>query len=179
MATPVVRFSLFLSSYAPASFILALRYASTDPGLAIRLVALTTALSISAALAFRILSQGNEDQMTVITADQQREAFTSYLLGYLLPVILVDLSDTSAVTAVMVFLLILGIVFVRSNLVYLNPLLALAGYRLFAVTGTLSSIETERTSLLILTKAPHLATNYQVALSGADPVFRFGRLTSR
>ncbi len=93
--------------------------------------------------------------------------------------ILVDLNDSSAVTAVIAFLVLLGIIFVRSNLVYLNPLLALAGYRLFAVVGTLQTIKSGSTSLLVLTRAPHIAKGDQLALSGADPMFRFGRLTKQ
>jgi hypothetical protein len=179
LTTPVVRFALFLSSYAPASFLVAVRVASADSLLALELVALTALFVLVAALAFRILSTGNDDGFSIRTADPQREAFTAYLLGYLLPVILVDLNDTSAVTAVVLFLILLGIIFVRSNLIYLNPLLALAGYRLFACVGVLDSVETQESTLLVLAKAPHLGSGDHIDLTGADPVFRFGKVSPR
>jgi hypothetical protein len=147
--------------------------------LAMLLALLTAALLVLAGTAYAILSTGFDDDMRVVSAEHQREAYTSYLLGYLLPVILVDLSDSSAVTAVLVFLVFLGLIFVRSNLVYLNPLLALAGFRLFAVSGTLATAPKDRTSVLVLTRVAHLARGDCLALRGADPVFRFGRLTTK
>ena len=176
MATSAVRGALFLSSYAPATLILAIRYAGSDVCRALLLVALTVALLVVAAAAYTILSTGSEDDLRVLYAEQQREAFTSYLLGYLLPVILVDLSDTSAVTAVVVFLLFLGLVFIRSNLTYLNPLLALAGFRLFSITGTLATTPNGLTSLLVLTRDANVVRGNRVALRGADHVFRFARV---
>ena len=179
MTTPIVRFALFLSSYAPATLLVAVRVASSDWTLALALLALTVMLVVVAALAYRILSVGNEDGFSIRSADAQREAFTSYLLGYLLPVILVDLNDTSAVTAVALFLILLGVIFVRSNLIYLNPLLALAGFRLFACVGVLDSVASQETTLLVLAKAPHLGSGDYVDLTGADPVFRFGKVSPR
>ena len=179
MATPIVRFALFLSSYAPATLIVALRIGTADAWLTVKLLALTGLLVAAAALAFRVLSTGNADGFAIESAEAQREAFTSYLLGYLLPVILVDLRDSSAVTAVVAFLILLGVIFVRSNLIYLNPLLALAGYRLFSCVGILDTVASESSRLLVLARTPHLAKGHNLTLTGADPVFRFGKLVTK
>ncbi len=174
MATPIIRFVLFLSSYWPAVLILAIRYAGTDPDLALKLGVLAGALVIFAILCFAGLRHGNEDDLTIGTAECQREVFSSYLLGYLLPVILVDLRDSSAVTAVLVFLLMLGLVVVRSNFLYANPILGLMGYRVYHVTGSLKTAPNETVAMVLLLRRPVLAERGQVVVRGSDPVFRFG-----
>jgi hypothetical protein len=146
-----------------------------DERLAILLLALSAALAVEAVAAYLLLSSGNDDSFTVWTAEPQREAYTTYLLGYLLPVILVDLNDSSAVIAVIVFVALLGLVYVRSNLVYLNPLLALAGFRLFTATGCLDLGPSRPVSMLVLARRRHLPRGERLLVTGSEPDIRFVR----
>ena len=174
MATPFIRFVLFVSSYWPALLILAIRYWGSDPSLAVELGVLASLLFVFAGACFVSLRGGRVDDLTIITADCQREVFSSYLLGYLLPVILVDLRDSSAVTAVLVFLLMLGLVVVRSNFIYANPILGLMGYRVYHVTGNLRTAPAETVAMVLLVRKSVLSERDVIAVRGSDPAFRFG-----
>lgn len=59
---------------------------------------------------------------------------TGYLVGYLLPIILVDPSDSSDVIAVAAFVIILSIAYAAADLHYLNPLLPLVGLGVWQLT---------------------------------------------
>lgn len=174
MATPIVRGALFFSSYAPVTLIFAVRCWDSDIGLSLWLGALTLALVVVAATSYWMLTADDEDCLRIDTAEQEPEMFTSYLLAYLLPVILVDLHDSSAVAAVSLFLVLLGILFVQSDLVYLNPIWAVAGFRLFRVTGVLDTVPNQEASLLILTRASRMRHADRVKIVGSDSAFRFG-----
>lgn len=59
----------------------------------------------------------------------------AYVASYLLPFMRVDEPDIKDVIAYTIVLLMLGILIVTSDLVGVNPLLRLFGYRVFAVSG--------------------------------------------
>jgi len=176
MSTPLLRSLLFLSSYAPATFVVAVRIAFTDLHGAAGLFAVALVLVLAAVLAFRLLATGTRSRVTVLSVEPLREVFTGHLLGYVLPFILIDLDDSSAVAASLAFVAILGLVYVRSNLLYLNPLLALAGFRLYSIWAVQEPGPREPLSFLVIGRIPHLARGAALVATGQDAAVRFVRL---
>lgn len=59
----------------------------------------------------------------------------AYFMTYLIPILSMDITSLSSVIINVVIFLIIGIMYVRGEIVHLNPLLVLAGYSLFDVDG--------------------------------------------
>jgi hypothetical protein len=56
----------------------------------------------------------------------------AYLASYLVGFVTTGLSEWRDAAALLIFLLVLAIIYVRTGLIYINPVLALRGYRLVA-----------------------------------------------
>lgn len=57
----------------------------------------------------------------------------SYLVSYLLPFLGVDLSQLNDAISMTILLVVIGIIYVNSHLIYINPVLNLFGFNLFEV----------------------------------------------
>lgn len=57
--------------------------------------------------------------------------YLTFLTTYIIPLICIDLSDLRYVIVLGILLIIIGIVFVKTELYYGNPVLAILGYRLY------------------------------------------------
>jgi len=57
-----------------------------------------------------------------------------YIVGYLMPFLSIPFEGVKQAIALTVFFLALCVVYVSSNMVYLNPMLNLAGFRLYEIT---------------------------------------------
>ncbi|HJP89058.1 MAG TPA: hypothetical protein VJ850_08495 [Candidatus Limnocylindrales bacterium] len=172
MSTPILRWLLFLTSYAPLPIVVAVRTWLANPVLAMLWIALSIALAVEAWASFQLLRGSGSSDLVLEDVQPQREAFTTYLLGYVLPFVLIDLNDSSAVSGAVAFVFILGLAAVRSNLVYLNPLLALAGFRLYAVSARLVPGPERAINLLLLAKESHLGRGDRLLVGGEDPDVR-------
>jgi hypothetical protein len=59
-----------------------------------------------------------------------------YVATYLVPFALSNLDQWRESLAAAIFVLVLAVLFVRNNLFYVNPLLAVLGYRMYAIGVT-------------------------------------------
>ena len=59
----------------------------------------------------------------------------SYIVTYLIPFLDLDLKSGSDVGALLVLLAVIGILYVNSNLIYINPILNLVGFHVYEVSG--------------------------------------------
>lgn len=179
MSAPLLRALLFLTSYAPLPVVLAARIWSTDILGSLFLVALAVLLVALAARSFTLLAGSGTSELVIDEVQPQREAFTTYLLGYVLPFVLIDINDSSAVMGAAAFVVILGLATIRSNLVYLNPLLALAGYRLYSVSGLQMPGPKTPVHLLLLAREAHVAHGDRFVVGGEDADVRVAKKRTR
>jgi hypothetical protein len=128
----VFRLLLFLSSYAPLFLVLAYLNRST-PAAWLILGGVVLVSVTGLVLVFRSLSN-NGPQIKVKRATPKDGDVMAYVTGYLLPFLDVDLSDTDQVIVSLVFLAVLGTVYVNSSMLFVNPLLSLARFHTFDVT---------------------------------------------
>lgn len=156
---------LFLSSYSPLYVIVALRAHNAEHsilGYQFEPVALGTIelsyLSIGsliltivsvAFLALMIrMNRTRQGQLSEIEHYQNRsDMFTEYILIYIFPFIVFEFSDMFDVAAFLVLFITVGAIVIRSNRLFVNPVLIAFRYRVYEV-------ETEHDKRILLTKKP-------------------------
>lgn len=116
----------FISSYAPLWGLLALRF---DPWwLRAPLVALTF-LGIGV-VALRLRARGGRPTDTELTiAGDAGGEVSGYLAAYLLPFLTVADPDGLDIAAYVLFVIVAGLIYVRSSLVHINPTMYALGWR--------------------------------------------------
>ncbi len=132
MAGRLVRVRLFVSSYAPLFAILAVRFRDPRLQLACAVIALLGATSLL--LLLRAAGKIQPDPHRIETVADQGAEVAGYLATYLLPFVTVTEPSTRDIVGYGLFMVVVGIVYVQSNMVQINPLLYLFGYRLTTVT---------------------------------------------
>jgi hypothetical protein len=132
MAGLLVRLRLFISSYAPLFAILAVRFRDLRLGLACALVAVLGAASLL--LLLRAARKIQPDPHRVDRVADRGAEVAGYLATYLLPFVTVTEPSARDIIAYSFFLVVVGVVYVQSDMVQINPLLYLFGYRVSAVT---------------------------------------------
>jgi hypothetical protein len=60
----------------------------------------------------------------------------SYIVTYIIPFLEIDLVNTTQQLSFLLLFVVIGLVYVNSNLIYINPILTLFGYNTFEVTPT-------------------------------------------
>lgn len=131
--TPLTQSVLFLSSYAPLFGVLALldSFGKGWPSMACLGVMVA---GIAAPAGMLIISQRLQPQTLKVSTARVRDAdVLAYIVSYLVPFALQPGSTTRQQTALGVVFLLLAVLYVHAELFYVNPLLALVGYRLFEV----------------------------------------------
>jgi hypothetical protein len=126
-------FGLFLSSYSPAFLILAVR--SIDRSCIMFAVSMALAIGSGGLfLLFIRFVRGGAPYDAVVADVEPRDAdLAAYVATYLLPFIVVFGATLQDVVALALFLFFIGLLWVNSGMLYLNPLLALRGYHVYVV----------------------------------------------
>jgi hypothetical protein len=156
---PTVKGILFLSSYTPLFFIFLLKNISdrkealclslSDPINTI--ISKFFPLNLNSAISFALIAillgsnlllfyllmtkrHGNNPKgIRIVESKEANYAYVEYLLTYVIPFL--PLTDSSSLSLLygFVFLILVGFVYTRSNLLYVNFMLILASYNLFNV----------------------------------------------
>jgi hypothetical protein len=117
----------FLSSYAPLWAMLGLRF--HPPALRIICFAVAAvAAGIVAVLLYRRRAERPTDTQLTVGADAGADV-SGYLASYLLPFLTVSSPSATDLAAYVVFLLVAGLIYVRSGLMQINPTVYLLGWR--------------------------------------------------
>lgn len=133
MPNTPTRLILFLSSYAPLFLILAVRswvqnrYVSAGfAGVAI------ISMLVLAAFLRQARTLGADKVMIASVISRDGDAM-SYIVTYLLPFLAVKLNEADDVISLAIVFLVIGVLYVNSNMIYTNPVLNIAGYHIFEV----------------------------------------------
>ena len=127
------RIGLFLSSYSPLFFLLA--WTNRHCAAASWTLVAIAAASLLALLAVLLAFRANKGQILVVRdAVPDDGEVLAYVATYLVPFFGVDLAVSDDRVVFVTFLVVLGIVYVNSNMILVNPVLSLAGFHAFRVT---------------------------------------------
>lgn len=136
---------LFLGSYAPLFVLLALLEWKNELfgianiyGLVISWLSITfiilAILGILATVVFVAVSKSMSPiTITPKIIDSHAQETLAYLVTYLIPFIGFKFLDWSSTVANVALFLVIGFLYVQSNMIYLNPTLSLMGYRIYRV----------------------------------------------
>jgi hypothetical protein len=132
MAGLLVRLRLFISSYAPLFAILAVRF--RDPRLEVACAVVAAVAVASLLLLLRAARRIQPDPHRIDRVADRGAEVAGYLATYLLPFVTVTEPSSRDIAGYVFFLVVVGIVYVQSDMVQINPLLYLLGYQVSAVT---------------------------------------------
>lgn len=144
--------TLFGSSFAPLFAIFALlnTFGRGIPSIVCLVVAVVSLVGLAVFMGLaRALAPID---VTVGPVRKRDQDAIGYVVTYLLPFVAIGATTWKVRVAVIVFVVIVGALYVRAHLFYVNPVLALVGFRLFEV-----EIDGAPSAILI-TRRHHLAT---------------------
>ena len=123
---------LFLSSFAPLFLALALRFDDTTLRIVCGVLCFLGALALLAILNLWV----DRTPMTIVvaSADDRGPDVGGYIAAYLMPLVAVPKPTAADLAAYVMILLVIGLVYVRSRMIQMNPLLYLLGLRLYTIT---------------------------------------------
>lgn len=151
--TILAQLALFLSSYAPLAAVFAL-LESFGGGWPTRVCAGLAALGIVLPIGVFAVARRLAPQTLHVASAQVRDGDAlAYIATYLVPFAAVTATTTRERAALALFVLLIAVLYVRSELFYINPLLALVGYRLFQVTTPAGA------SVVLISKRRFLASD--------------------
>lgn len=127
------RLALFLSSYAPLFALLA--YTNRRCNATLWTLVAVAVISVVALIAVMLIQRNERGPVLRIAHARPKDGdVLAYMATYLVPFVGVDLTKADDVVVFAGFLLVLGIVYVNSNMLFVNPLLNVARYHTFDVT---------------------------------------------
>ncbi len=147
MPSLFVRCLLFISSYFPltAIFCILLWQKYLLWAIIILLIGLS-GLVILFLYFVLIAPRRAKSHETITELDRHDGDVLSYVASYLVPFVSLDLTGAQ-LWAVIVFLAVLLIIYVNSNMIYINPMLNIVGYHLYEI-----KIANNETSFYLLTR---------------------------
>ena len=127
-----VRCMLFVSSYCPLALICSLLLFDEQRFWALMILLIGLSGCLIMLVYFLVIAPKKQICVEKVTELQKRDGdIMSYAAGYLIAFITFPLHDWQHLAAVLTFLGVLLIVYVNSNLIYINPMLTLLGYHLY------------------------------------------------
>lgn len=148
---------IFVSGYSPLLVILAIKDLEIVAGLPTPqhswmfwgLLSVAVASSLFVLHAVRSIESGLTVEVTK-AANKSGEMF-GYTIPYVMSFIRIDLGDWQTLASLTVFLAMMFAIAYRTQTVFVNPILALAGYMLIDCTFRRGSVETQA---MVITRVP-------------------------
>lgn len=147
MPSLLIRCLLFISSYFPLTVIFGILLWEKHVLWASIILLIGISGLILLFLYFVLIAPRRaKSHETITELDRHDGDVLSYVASYLVPFVSLDLTGAQ-LWAVIVFLAVLLIIYVNSNMIYINPMLNIAGYHLYEV-----KIAKNETSFYLLTR---------------------------
>lgn len=157
-----IKWILFLSSYIPLFAIIMIRN-YTETNLLIVLGALTAfALIILAIVIWRSNKQSG-DPMKVEKIENVNRIGLEYFVTYIIPFLAIDFLKLTDIISILILFGIMGFIYTRSDLVYMNPVLNLAKFNVYKVIA-------KGEEYVIITRKPRNLVNTEEVIELGDNV---------
>ncbi|HEY3318939.1 MAG TPA: hypothetical protein VGP72_00480 [Planctomycetota bacterium] len=124
---------LFLSSYFPLTVIFALRNYSACYTAAMCVLAVGCVSLLVLLVYFRKAKSLQPVQLTVAEVHSKNAEAMSYLVTYVIPFVELPVDDWKKLTSLLVFFLVIGVIYISSNMIHINPMLNFFGLNIFEV----------------------------------------------
>lgn len=137
MPSLAVRGILFVSAYAPLLFLFALLDSLGRGWPSIACAATATVSLIALAVVWRMLLTQPPTLLDVVESRARGDDVIGFFVTYVVPFAAAQDANLRARLALLLFLVIIAGLYLRADLFYVNPVLGLAGWRVFeGVTAT-------------------------------------------
>ena len=134
MPTIWIRILLFLSSYWPLFLILSVLLFSKSLLISIICGSMCVIGPLGLLLYLRACLKHHQRKFTRLCKYQRRDSeVMSYIASYVVPLATLSLDLFSQMFILITFLLLLLILYVNSNMIYINPILNLFGFHLYEI----------------------------------------------
>ncbi len=140
MASIITRLLLFLSSYFPLSLIFFILFIAKHRWVSLSIL-LVGLISVGGMAAY--LQQVNRIapiQVKVVGIKRCDAEAISYIVSYVIPFLAAPFSRWEQGIALSIFFLVLGVLYINSNMIHINPMLNLIGYHIYETTLDDSSV---------------------------------------
>jgi hypothetical protein len=137
----IFRITLFLSSFAPLFALMAFENRHVPLAFWPLIAACIIGVAGLAAVMHALRSEVGAGIKVAHAVPKDGEVL-SYIAAYLVPFLAVDLSKTNDAVLFSGFLAVLCIVYINSNMIFVNPLLSIAGFHTFEVSDKYSNVFT-------------------------------------
>lgn len=158
-----VKIILFLSSYIPLFLIIIIRNYE-NLYLIMFFGSLIVASSILLILTIRQAGRVSGIYMKIDRIENLNMASLAYLGSYVIPFLATELLEIRDVLSFGVLLGIIAVIYVRSDLIYLNPMLNILGFNLYKVYS-------EGSSVVMITKKRIKHADTEIVLPLAENVY--------
>lgn len=175
--TVLARSALFLSAFLPVFLLLVPRVWQANQPLAIGLVGASVLIASVAAMAFWLLGRGAVRHATVVAADGHAESLIGFVFGYIVPLTLIDGRDSYVVAVNAIAFLFMLVVAVRTEVVYLNPLLSLFGQHVVSLEVKADGGASE--NIVVIVGRPDLRGGARLEISGSSGPISRARVVQR
>ena len=132
VVTVLAQFVMFLSSYAPLFGVFALLQSFGAQWTPVCIVLAIAGPILLAAILGLVLLSAPQDLGVTTSATRDGDA-VAYVATYLVPFAAIAATTLREQLALGFFVILIAVLYVRAGLFYVNPLLAVLGYRLFQV----------------------------------------------
>ena len=134
MPSLFVRCLLFVSSYFPLAVIFCILLWEKHTLLAVLILLIGfTGVVVLLFYFLLIVPKRTQSHEVIVTLERHDGDVLSYVASYLVPFVSIDF-NTAQVWALLVFFVVLLIIYVNSNMIYINPMLNILGYHLYGIT---------------------------------------------
>lgn len=128
-----IKIGLFLSAYSPLFIIIILK--SLENG--ILLFSLVISLVITNAIWLVVINLAGKKNIKTIkvkSLENKTGESLSYIIGYVISLADYNLYQTQDIIIVLMLILVLYTIYSNSDMIFINPLMNILGYRMFEVT---------------------------------------------
>lgn len=127
---------MFISSYFPLYFMLLILHwdkfnsfeKASHPRVIIFLSAMIVCIMLSLVSVFLLKISLGANSVTYESIERPDDTIISYLMTYIIPILTTDIMKHQEVLVNVILFLLIGYLYIRLNLIYLNPLWSAFGY---------------------------------------------------
>jgi len=135
MPSLLIRLLLFLSSYFPLAVIFAVQlYLQGHKGWAVACLLAGFVGLIGLTVFMKTHASINPLTIKVASVSRRDGEAMSYIVTYLLPFIALPSGDLASGISLGVFLIVLAILYINSDMMHINPMLNLIGWHVYEIT---------------------------------------------
>ncbi|WP_262173159.1 hypothetical protein [Saccharococcus sp. Marseille-Q5394] len=145
MVTKFYKWLLFISSYAPLYLLLAINNYNFEESITVNIrksfedkpqfifwLVIIVLFLISLLTVLVLKKWSLNEKMVLGKLSNFNENILSYIITYVVPLTVININDVNSMVVNLVLFLIIGYIYVNNDLIYLNVLLLIVGFRVYS-----------------------------------------------